>query len=285
MTVTLVIAETSSPKSVLAAREVNYPVGMSSFLSTSFDENNLSNSNVPSAFASPKASEKDFSLVIPSGLDSTIGLSSPVNYQHPGDQNVSVIDLCSEGDDPNTSTATGEAVVAPGTTEETPEERMAREERESEELAWQLMQQENMEMYNLQLQYMQQSADHIDDDDLQLMRALMNEAGQQVVMTGPAPEGEGTGEDEEEEEESDVSNWDYDRLLQLGQQIGGKYGQYQRLFSSSASLLNILSWYRRQDGALAYEVEVCDCFSPSSDVQRHRCCEELLLQCCASHSV
>jgi hypothetical protein len=89
------------------------------------------------------------------------------------------------------------------------------------------MQQDNMEMYNLQLQYMQENANQLDNDDFQLIQSFMHEAGQQITLgVPPAADGEEVqsdgGEQEETEEDSDTSNWDYERLLQLGQQLGGK---------------------------------------------------------------
>ena len=142
---------------------------------------------------------------------------------------------------------------------ETDEERRLREERESEALAWELMQQESMELYNLQMQFIQENAHALSQDDYQAMQMIINEAGRPVQRASRRPrrqaapsEEDGTGsqedvegaetesyvseevedeveyddgeeeEDMEEEQDDDPDNWDYERLLALGQVIGGK---------------------------------------------------------------
>jgi hypothetical protein len=193
---------------------------MSDFANEVDNENFLNDSNIPAAFCSPKGSEKDFSLILPNSSDRSFKMSTPIGGTLFQDTSISL------NDDQNNDSVASE----PTTTEEgeTLAQRLEREERESQELAWQLMQQDNMEMYNLQLQYMQQNASDLNDEDYQLMQALVNEAGQQVVQPLPVPaqaaegdeEGEGEGEDLNA---SDASNWDYERLLQLGQQLGGTW--------------------------------------------------------------
>lgn len=142
---------------------------------------------------------------------------------------------------------------------ETDEERRLREERESEALAWELMQQESMELYQLQMQFIRENAASLSHDDYQAMQMLINETGPQqqtARRTGGgrrrnrveptesneesegadvegaetesyvSDEGDGDEYDEEaeeqEEEEDDPENWDYERLLELGQVIGGE---------------------------------------------------------------
>lgn len=200
---------------------------MSAFASEVDNENFLNESNIPAAFCSPKGSEKDFSLILPNSSDRSFKMSTPIGGTLFQDTSLVLHD--------DTNNSLNEAVLSdsetsePAATEEgeTLAQRLEREERESQELAWQLMQQDNMEMYNLQLQYMQQNANDLNDEDFQLMQALVNEAGQQVVQPLPVPAQAADGDDEEEGEgedlnESDASNWDYERLLQLGQQLGGK---------------------------------------------------------------
>ena len=127
--------------------------------------------------------------------------------------------------------------------EETAEQRMQREEEESQALVWALMQQDNAEMYNMQMQFMQQNSEHLSEEDRLLMEQLVAESAVpaygnntnnngNTVAGGDGEEEQGGGDEGEQEEEdggeersqedSDVSNWDYDRLLALGQQIGGK---------------------------------------------------------------
>jgi hypothetical protein len=196
----------------------------SHFLSES--ENVVSGCNIPRALTSPKSSDKDSVLRSPSTNLFNTNSKSPsiIDLSAIGSVSPSFINLCDSVADANSLCVDQPASPAP---EEIPEERLAREERESQELAWQLMQQDNMEMYNLQLQYMQENANQLDNDDFQLIQSFMHEAGQQITLgVPPAAGGEEVqsegGEQEETEEDSDTSNWDYERLLQLGQQLGGK---------------------------------------------------------------
>ena len=194
---------------------------MASFTVDTDSENILCDTNVQQ-FCSPKVSEKDFSIYFPNSSDTRMQkLSSPINglFEH-DNSNISI----AESEIKNDAETTIDSSVVGVTPEETPQERMEREERESQELAWQLMQQDNLDMYNMQLQFMQQNAGDMSEEDLRVMQELMNESNQQVLPTTSGT-GEENEEDEEEEgdelNESDSSNWDYERLLQLGQQLGG----------------------------------------------------------------
>ena len=205
---------------------------------SAFDDHESENfnceSNVPLDFCSPKVSEKDFSLIVPNSGDRSLNIRSPIQCTSP---TLSAESLLNLSDSSLAGTNTSNNVVLEDSSacqggehsdervEETDEQRREREDRESQELAWQLMQQDNMEMYNLQLQYMQENAGQLEDEDFQLMQALMNESGQQVQQINTHETTEEVDEEAENEEdelnESDSSNWDYDRLLQLGQQLGG----------------------------------------------------------------
>lgn len=197
---------------------------MSAFADEFSSENVSGGSNIPFVLASPKGSVKDFSVIAPGSAGSfTLGspnysleASTPALNASEGDiEEVSVVDLT-------------ESQGLPSEQEETLEERLAREERESQELAWQLMQQDNMDMYNMQIQFMQENADQLSEEDMLLMQALVRESGVPIALAGPpghAEEGEADGQEDgdgEELDESDSSNWDYERLLQLGQQLGGE---------------------------------------------------------------
>lgn len=193
---------------------------MSAFTDEFSSENVSGGSNITFVLASPKGSVKDFSVIAPGSAGSfTLGspnysleASTPALNASEGEiEEVNVVDLT-------------ESQGLPSEQEETLEERLAREERESQELAWQLMQQDNIDMYNMQMQFMQENADHLSEEDMLLMQALVRESGVPIAPGPAVAEGEAEGEEEEGEEldESDSSNWDYERLLQLGQQLGGK---------------------------------------------------------------
>mmetsp|Transcript_20948 Transcript_20948/g.35067 ORF Transcript_20948/g.35067 Transcript_20948/m.35067 type:complete len:442 (-) Transcript_20948:212-1537(-) len=218
---------------------------MSAFLLD--DENNLSMDNIRCLSETPLA-DKDNTITLSSPIDmcyqkdsrdspipsnqvnlmeSSLSAQSPQSLQAPdmggsGTQR-DVEDEQKEGEDTNT----GDETVLDGESgeevEETEEQKREREDRESQELAWQLMQQDNMEMYNMQVQFMQENADHLSNEDFQLMQQLVGEGGQPqasvVAQEGDSPE-EGEDGDEGDPDDSDASNWDYERLLALGQQIG-----------------------------------------------------------------
>lgn len=198
---------------------------MASFTVDTDSENILCDTNIQQ-FCSPKVSEKDFSIYFPNSSDSRMQkLSSPINGLFEHDNSIISIAESEIKNGAETTLDSSVVDVTPVATEETPQERMEREERESQELAWQLMQQDNLDMYNMQLQFMQQNAGDMSEEDLRVMQELMNESNQQVLPTasGTGEENEEDGEEEEGDElnESDSSNWDYERLLQLGQQLGG----------------------------------------------------------------
>jgi len=200
---------------------------MSVFALEADSENYLSESNIQ-LLSPPKLLNKDLSAIYSnSSGDCSFQLSSPVgeyklnniascgnldslddSSSNPLEANISVLEEETNNDAP----------------EETTEERIAREERESQELAWRLMQEDNMEVYNMQMQFMQENADQISEEDMALIESMIRESGQPQVVAAPIV---ADVQDDQEEEggdelnESDSSNWDYERLLQLGQQIGG----------------------------------------------------------------
>ena len=200
---------------------------MSVFALEADSENYLSESNIQ-LLSSPKLLNKDLSAIYSnSSGDCSFQLSSPAgeyklnniasceNLESLNDSSINPLEA-------NISVLEEENTSAP---EETTEERIAREERESQELAWQLMQEDNMEVYNMQMQFMQENAGQISEEDMALIESMIRESGQPQMVAAPIVAA--VQDDEEEEEgdelnESDSSNWDYERLLQLGQQIGGQ---------------------------------------------------------------
>lgn len=190
-------------------------------------ENYLSESNIQ-LLSSPKLLNKDLSAIYSnSSGDCSFQLSSPA-----GEYKLNNIASCGNLESLNDSSINPlEANISVleeennAVQEETTQERIAREERESQELAWQLMQEDNMEVYNMQMQFMQENAGQMSEEDMALIESMIRESGQPQMVAAPIVAA--VQDDEEEEEgdelnESDSSNWDYERLLQLGQQIGGE---------------------------------------------------------------
>ncbi len=201
---------------------------MSVFALEADSENYLSESNIQQ-LSPPKLLNKDLSAIYSnSSGDCSFQLSSPV-----GEYKLNNIASCGNLDSLNDSSSNpleaNISVVEEETNnaapEETTEERIAREERESQELAWRLMQEDNMEVYNMQMQFMQENADQISEEDMALIESMIRESGQPQMVAAPIV---ADVQDDQEEEgydelnESNSSNWDYERLLQLGQQIGGE---------------------------------------------------------------
>jgi hypothetical protein len=136
-----------------------------------------------------------------------------------------------------------------GTTEEEKAEQLRlqreREERETQELIWELMRQEQMELYQLQMQFMQNQqhagsqeggelGGGMNDEDMRAIQEAMRE-NNQIIATISRPQlrgrrteeeevGEGSEENSQEEEDGDEEEeeeeWDYERLLALGQALG-----------------------------------------------------------------
>lgn len=115
--------------------------------------------------------------------------------------------------------------------------KLKEDEEASERLAWELMQQEQNELYNMQLQYIQAQAGNMSDDDFRALQQVLGvpaaagsgAAGQDNDQEGEegddgeAGDGEADGEEGEGEADDDDDNeeWDYERLLALGQALGG----------------------------------------------------------------
>ena len=120
---------------------------------------------------------------------------------------------------------------------ETEGERIAREERESEQLAWEMMNQESQELYDLQMQFMRENTEGMNEEDRLALQMAIDEAG------GPAQQDQDGDNDEEDGEgaEDDVDNWDYDRLLELGHAIGGRTANKPKMVALLHSLLAVVN--------------------------------------------
>lgn len=131
---------------------------------------------------------------------------------------------------------------------ETTPERIAREERESQELVWELMRQDNQEVYSMQMQFMQENADHLSAEDFALIQSLVNESAQQNILVASRDGVNGSNDDDDEQgedngdvgdedndgiDENDPNTWDYERLLALGRQMGDVKTERWRLRSRS----------------------------------------------------
>lgn len=110
---------------------------------------------------------------------------------------------------------------------ETAEQRQQRECDESELLAWEMMREESMTAYRMQMDFMSSSSNEMSAEDREAVQLAMGGYGdgasnEEEVDDEVAEEGEEEAE-EDENQDSDVSQWDYDRLLALGEIIGGAY--------------------------------------------------------------
>lgn len=112
---------------------------------------------------------------------------------------------------------------------QTEEDRIQREIAESEALAWEMMRQENLEAHRIQMQFIRENAEHLSPEDILMMESIMAESGDSNALDDPAAqEGDDNSNNNDQEEvanpdRSDPDDWDYDRLLALGQMIGGKW--------------------------------------------------------------
>lgn len=108
------------------------------------------------------------------------------------------------------------------TVDETAEQRQQRECDESESLAWEMMREESMTAYRMQMDFMSSSSNEMSAEDREAVQLAMggydNGTSNEEVDDEVVEEGE---EEEDENQDSDVSQWDYDRLLALGEIIGG----------------------------------------------------------------
>ena len=60
--------------------------------------------------------------------------------------------------------------------QETEEEKLLREQRESEQLAWEMIRQENMEIYQMQMQFMQENSKGMSAEDLEAIQMAVRES-------------------------------------------------------------------------------------------------------------
>jgi hypothetical protein len=77
----------------------------------------------------------------------------------------------------------------------------------------------------MQVQFMRENVSGMSDEDIRALSEAINESGRpDLLAPAISNPSEDISEGEEELEEDDEDNpdhWDYDRLLQIGQEIGG----------------------------------------------------------------
>jgi len=128
--------------------------------------------------------------------------------------------------------------------DETNEERNKREQRESEILAWEMLRQESIELYQMQVDFMRENAGAMSEADMNALQMAINESGRPDMYYSSqinnannltqdndddADDASDDGNDQSTEsseadidEIEDPDNWDYERLLALGQVLGGR---------------------------------------------------------------
>ena len=132
---------------------------------------------------------------------------------------------------------------SPLTTIERSVERKRRENEESEQLAWDMMREESLSAYRMQMDFIASSANEMSAEDLEAIQMAMggnNSYADLEQEQEDVQDDEGEGQDENQD--SDVDQWDYDRLLALGEVIGGKNINCQN--SEVLQLSEIVSYTR-----------------------------------------
>jgi hypothetical protein len=107
---------------------------------------------------------------------------------------------------------------------ETDEQRIRRENEESERLCWEMMREESENAYRVQMEFINSSSNGMSAEDLEAIQMAMNHGNNFVPDEVDEERGDDDEvyEEEKEQEQSDVDQWDYDRLLALSEEIGGK---------------------------------------------------------------
>ena len=158
----------------------------------------------------------------PSGEAKVLSEGLPVEPLHPQHQ------------EPQEPQKEGDTIAPAAAREETEQERIARETRESEAYVWELMRAEAQAAHDAQMEFMRANAHLLSPEDLAALQQAVNESVDPALLApalggrggddDQAADGEGEREEEEDGEEDDDAAWNdpnnYDRLLALGDQIG-----------------------------------------------------------------
>jgi hypothetical protein len=185
---------------------------------------NVEDSNVVTVFASA-AKEGPVS---PSHVGRVqLFASTPTDEEHSGlTQEVSAVAVGAGQADEGEAPEQAPVAAQEQEEEETEEQRVERETRESEQYAWELMRSEAQETYRAQMEFMEANAHLMSAEDLAALQAAVAESVDPALLAAALPAGEGAGNagEEEEEEQDDDEAWadpnNYDRLLQLGAELG-----------------------------------------------------------------
>ena len=126
-----------------------------------------------------------------------------------------------ESEDAEKSGDATEAAVAPASAE-TDAQRKERENRESEQMVWELMRQEAQQAYAMQMEFMRSNEHLLSQEDRDALQAAMQQSIDPALLAPALPEGDEDGEEGDEgDEEAEEEGWDdYERLLALGERIG-----------------------------------------------------------------
>ena len=135
-----------------------------------------------------------------------------------------------EGESLHGAPSSAERASSPEGSTETESAKKQRENAESEQLAWEMMREESMSAYRMQMDFINSSSNEMSAEDLEAIQMAMGGGnGFADIHQDEAGEvdedGDGQDQDEEQDEnqDSDIDQWDYDRLLALGEVIGGKF--------------------------------------------------------------
>jgi hypothetical protein len=114
---------------------------------------------------------------------------------------------------------------SPSSPTESAEDKQRRETEESEQLAWAMMREESMTAYRMQMEFINSAGNEMSAEDLDAIQMAMG-GGDALAHDGERDGQDGGNEEESEDrdenQDSDIDQWDYDRLLALGDVIGGK---------------------------------------------------------------
>lgn len=150
-------------------------------------------------------------------------------------------------------------------TEETSEQRMAREQEESIELARQLMAEEAMASYSLSVDYLRNNADAFSAEDLQAFNVALQSEEEQAAV-----------EEFEEESNEDLS---YDAMLRLGERIGDvKTDRWKLVAKKEIAKLPTITYVEKllvgdnKDDDSLQRCLVCQCCYEKGDCMRKLPC-------------
>jgi len=212
---------------------------------------------------------------------------SPTDEEGPDLESSEVIDLVMDDEDDDIrEEETGIQSPLVGSRSETDvkelteAEKRQKEEEESERFAWELMRQEQNELYQVQLEYMRSQAEGLSEEDMRALELVLQEATGMVPGYHEQVNEEGYDETEEreegeEDEEEDPTQWDYERLLELGNVLGDVKTERWRLRAKkviqclpTTTYAKIVSQINNGSSAIKTQQEKTDEMSDKENVQK-----------------